>query len=246
MTEDALYNDPALARFYDPDNGWAEDTLAVVRLAATAHSVLDLGCGTGLLAAHLATLGKRVTGLDPAAAMLDIARGRPGGHSVTWIKADARVADLGKTFDLVVMTGHAFQCLLTRADRLALLRTIARHLGPTGRFIFDSRNPLAEEWRNWTPDATRHVIKDAELGPVTRWHDAAFDPKTGIATYDTVYVPLTGPERRARSCIAFPTQAEIAAGLDEAGLAAPDWFGDWAFVPFHPTATEIIPYGRRG
>lgn len=245
MTKDALYHDPGFARFYDPANGWAEDTIAVVRLAAAAQSVLDLGCGTGLLAAHLGGLGKRVTGLDPAAAMLDIARGRPGGNCVTWIKADAREADLRQTFDLVVMTGHAFQCFLTGADRLALLRTIARHLAPAGQFIFDSRNPLAEAWRGWTPDATRHLIEDAELGPVTSWHDAAFDPQTGIATYDTVYAPLTSPERRARSRIAFPPLQEIAEGLAEAGLHAAEWFGDWALGPFFPAAAEIIPYGHR-
>lgn len=245
MTGDALYHDLGFARFYDLVNGWADDTRAAARLAASATSVLDLGCGTGLLAAHLAQAGKRVTGLDPASAMLDIARDRPGGTLVTWITADARNADLGEAFDLVVMTGHAFQCFLAPADRLALLRTVARHLGPDGRFLFDSRNPMAGEWRRWTPEATRRVVQDPVLGPVATWNDVAFDPGTGIATYDTIYAPRSGGERRTRSQIAFPPQEEIAASLADAGLHATDWFGDWTLAPFHPAAPEIIPFGRR-
>ena len=45
------------------------------------------------------------------------------------------------------MTGHAFQCLLTKDDQQALCATIAAHPAPGGTFIFDSRNPAVEEWR---------------------------------------------------------------------------------------------------
>ena len=147
MEEDRLYQDADLARYYDIENGWADDTAWCREMARGCGSVLDLGCGTGLLAADVAQDGARVTGVDPALPMLEIARHRPGGERVTWVAADARDVRLGETFDLVVMTGHAFQVFLTRQDRLAVLETIAAHLAPQGRFIFDSRNPDLEEWR---------------------------------------------------------------------------------------------------
>ncbi len=141
-----LYDDPALVRFYDLENGWGEDTRFCARMAAQAASVLDLGCGTGLLLSSLpGTI--RLAGVDPAAAMLDVARSRPGGRHVTWIEGDARSVRLGETFDLIVMTGHAFQVFLTDADQLTALETIAAHLAPRGCFIFDSRNPAAREWQ---------------------------------------------------------------------------------------------------
>ena len=97
MTADPLYRDPALAAFYDLENGWAADFDFCTKLAAGAESVLDLGCGTGMLAAALAP-GRRIVGVDPAAAMLDIARRRLGGRAVRWVEADVRGLDLGERF----------------------------------------------------------------------------------------------------------------------------------------------------
>ena len=76
MEDDRLYRDPALAQFYDLENGWAPDLDYCRHLAEDAASILDLGCGTGLFATRMAD-GRRVVGADPAAAMLEIARNRP-------------------------------------------------------------------------------------------------------------------------------------------------------------------------
>ena len=141
-TADDLYNDPGLAQFYDLENGWGLDFDYCLQLADEARAVLDLGCGTGQLAASLAD-GRTVVGVDPAAAMLDIARHRHGGRKVTWVEADARRVRLDRRFDLVLLTGHAYQVFLSDEDQQAVLSTIAEHLAPGGRFVFDTRNPAA-------------------------------------------------------------------------------------------------------
>jgi len=64
-TDDALYRDPDLAQFYDAANRWSADFDYCSALAAVAARVLDLGCGTGELAAALAQT-RTVTGVDPA------------------------------------------------------------------------------------------------------------------------------------------------------------------------------------
>jgi 2-polyprenyl-3-methyl-5-hydroxy-6-metoxy-1,4-benzoquinol methylase len=51
---------------------------AIERLAADAV-VLDVGCGPGQLAAHLAGRGRRALGLDLVPAMLQLARKRTPG-----------------------------------------------------------------------------------------------------------------------------------------------------------------------
>lgn len=242
--DDPLYRDPDLARFYDPANGWSADFDFCAALAADADSVLDLGCGTGELAAALAP-GRTVVGVDPAAAMLDIARRRPGGDAVAWVEADARSVRLGRRFDLVLLTGHAFQVFLTAADQRAALATIAAHLKPEGRFVFDSRNPARRAWEEWDPAAAVRQLDHAGLGPVEASTGHAYDETSAILTYTNSFrVVHTGAVHAASARIRYTPREELAALIAAAGLAVDTWLGDWQGNPYQPTARDIIPLGR--
>lgn len=247
--KDRLYQDPALAQFYDLENGWAADFSFCQKLAQDARSVLDLGCGTGELALALAedrtAENKTIVGVDPAAAMLDVARGQPGGGKVTWHRSDAQSLCLDRRFDLIVLTGHAFQVFLTEADQRAVLNTIALHLNPEGRFIFDTRNPAAAAWRDWTPERSRRRLQHPRLGAVEAWNDAAHDAASGIVTYQTHYrVMASGETLSAASRIRFTPREVLTPLLAEAGLTVDEWFGDWAGGAWDVNAPEIIPLGR--
>src|SRR5690242_15300398 len=56
---------------------------AVREAAAPGGDLLDLGCGSGDLARHLASAGHRVTGCDISPRMLEQAAARPG-PAVRW------------------------------------------------------------------------------------------------------------------------------------------------------------------
>lgn len=245
MTEpetDLLYHDPDLVQFYDLENEDGADFAFCLDLARGAGSVLDLGCGTGQLAAALST-GRQVTGVDPAGPMLGVARGRPGGAAVEWIESDARTLRLDRRYDLVVLTGHAFQVFLTHDDQLALLRTIAHHLAAEGCFIFDTRNPSAREWEEWRPEKSRRSFAHPTLGRVEAWNDIERDEATGIVTYETAY-RAAGRLFEASSRIAFPDRRTVAMLIGEAGLRADRWLGDWQGGEWRANAPEIIPVGR--
>jgi len=246
MRDDRLYNDADLAQFYDLDNDWSDDLSFCRQLAQGCGSVLDLGCGTGRFAADIAASVERVVGADPARPMLDIARNRPGGERVQWVEADAKTMRLGVVFDLVVLTGHVFQVFLTRADRLAVLKTIAAHLAPEGRFVFDSRNPALAEWREWTPALSQREIDHPRLGTVASWNDVRCDERSGIVTYETFYRTADGHIFQAASDLAFASPAEIAELAEEAGLVVERWLGDWHGAPCDEGSPEIIPIGRLG
>lgn len=240
---DRLYHDPALVRFYDLEYGRGADFDYCRKLARGVGSVLDLGCGTGVLAASLGE-GRHVTGVDPADAMLAVARQRPGGEHVAWVEADARSVRLGRRFELVVMTGHAFQVFLGNDDQRAVLNTVAAHLAPDGRFIFDSRNPRIERWRGWTPERSRRLIEDPELGAIEAWNDVAHDAGAGIVTYETHYRARSGGQHwSARSRIRFSGREALGRRLDEAGLAAKVWLGDWYGGVYNSASSEIIALG---
>jgi SAM-dependent methyltransferase len=242
--DDPLYRNPALAQFYDVANQWGADFDYCVSLASDATSVLDLGCGTGELAAALAQ-NRKVTGVDPAAAMLDIARGRPGGGNVAWVQADARSVRLGKRFDLIVLTGHAFQVFLTKEDQTAALATIAAHLTPDGRFIFDSRNPKLRTWEGRNRHNSLHRLEHPQLGMIEAWNEPSYDEASQVLTYENGYrVLATGQTVAASAQIRYTPQEELATLIEAAGLTAETWLGGWDGSPYHPDAKEIIPIGR--
>ena len=90
--DDAIFQERRLAEIYDALDPDRSDLDAYAALADElgATSVLDIGCGTGTLACLLARRGKRVTGIDPAAASLDVARRKPGAGRVRWLEGMRR------------------------------------------------------------------------------------------------------------------------------------------------------------
>jgi SAM-dependent methyltransferase len=242
------YNQPELADLYDDENVWdaSADFYRDLAQRIGAKSLLDLGCGTGTVTRGIAAAtGCQAVGIDPAAPMLAVARRKTTHQAVEWIEADARTVRLGRAFDLIIMTGHAFQAFVAPADQAALLATIAAHLAPQGRFAFDTRNPSAQEWLEWTPDLSRRVI-DTELhGAVEIWDEANMDPRTGILDVVEHYRILSsGNQLRSDFRLRFTPQADLARAIAGAGLAVESWFGDWNRTPFGGDASEIIVVGR--
>jgi ubiquinone/menaquinone biosynthesis C-methylase UbiE len=109
----------------------------VLRHAAPrpGERVLDLACGTGIVARSVAPLvgaSGRVTALDLRPGMLAAGRARAAaeGAAIEWLEGDALAPDLpDAAFDLVVCQ----QGLQFFADRAAGLRQVHRVLGEAGR-----------------------------------------------------------------------------------------------------------------
>ena len=110
--------------FYPPEE--RADFAFYLPLVMAARSVLDVGCGTGALLRMAREAGHagRLCGLDPAAGMLNQARRRA---DIEWVQGDLASVGWDGEFDLVVMTGHAFQEYVEDDEiRVALRRSPAQ------------------------------------------------------------------------------------------------------------------------
>lgn len=244
MLKDGLYQDALLAQFYDSTSQNRVDFKYCLGLVKAGQSVLDLGCGTGALAVKLAAIGK-VTGVEPAAAMLDIAKQRVGEKPVQWVLGAAQNIRLNQKFDLILLTGHSFQVFLTRDDQLAVLKTIAYHLKPEGRFIFDNRNPKFVAPKARDRKQTPQLLTHEEFGQIEMLNESSFDEARQILSYKNSFrIVASGEEYAAQAQILYTPKNLLAELLDEAGLVADEWFGDWEGAAYEASSREIIPHGR--
>lgn len=232
---DLHYREPLLAALYDIQNGWSIDGDFYISLAgSTAISVLDLGCGTGLLADAYAGLGHAVTGIDPAAAMLEIARRRPNAALVRWIQTTAQAFRSPRRFDLIVMTGNTFQVLLTDEAILETFATMRTHLAADGRIAFETRNPAIDWAKRWSRD------DDVIFGDkVIRQSRRVVEQRGNRIKFDTHYV-LDGEDFLSSSELLFLTKFEIEQRLNASGLAVDTVYGDWNEGAFDPTGSETM------
>ena len=108
---------------------------------AARGTVLEVGCGTGRILLPIARAGIPITGIDGSKQMLERCRAKLQGERVKLAQHDARDFDLREKFDLIIAPFRVVQHLTTIDDQLRFLATVARHLAPQGRLIFDVFNP---------------------------------------------------------------------------------------------------------
>ncbi|CAL9392355.1 Cypemycin N-terminal methyltransferase [Streptomyces sp. enrichment culture] len=241
---DRQFEDESLAALYDLFCPWDPrgDFSYYFPLVMAARSVLDVGCGTGMLLHRAREAGHtgRLTGIDPAHGMLEVARART---DIEWIHGDLSTAAPEGAFDLVVMSGHAFQVFVTDDELRANLAAIRSLLSEDGRFAFDTRNPADRAWERWTPEHGREVTGPG--GELIRSEHRVTAAGGGTVSFTTSYTTDGGPPELSHSTLRFLDRPELAAFLAEAGLETVVQHGDWDGSPVTDGSIEIITVARR-
>jgi ubiquinone/menaquinone biosynthesis C-methylase UbiE len=239
---DRLYADPALASLYDIFGAGRRDFAFYLPLVMSARSVLDVGCGTGALlhAARAAGHTGRLCGLDPADGMLAEARKRT---DIEWRLGDLTTIAVQREFDLVVMTGHAFQVFVRDDEIRAALNAMHAALAPGGCLAFETRNPLARGWGKWTP-AHAAEISD-ETGAVVRMSHQVDAVDGELVTFTTTYTAANWTQPKlSRSTRRFLGRESLAAFLESAGFVVDEQYGYWDRTPVTESSPEIITIAR--
>jgi len=171
--------------------------------------------------------------------MLDVARRRA---DIEWVLGEPTSVHWDREFDLVVMTGHAFQVFLEDEDLRASLASVRSALQDHGRFIFETRNPLAREWERWLDQWPQEIEHD---GMRVRMSGTQPEMRGDRLSFTNVY---TSPQWRAplfsHSTLRFLDRAGLESFLTEAGFVVEVQLGDFDGSPLSHASPEIITIAR--
>jgi ubiquinone/menaquinone biosynthesis C-methylase UbiE len=235
MEQNSLYDRPDLYDLLGPSDP------AVERFyVETAHErggrVLDLACGSGRLTIPLALSGLQVTGGDLSAKMLERARRSAEAQAVELdlVQLDMRHFDLnGRTFDTIIVAMNSVLHLHSLDDFTGFFRSVARHLSPKGRLVFDAFFPNVA-MLSGDPDKRQLVgaiVHDTQ-GKIIVEETLRYDPLTQISHVDWYWSTSTKKDflktpLQMRSIFPQEMPLLVASG----GLRLVERFGDFDRSP---------------
>lgn len=238
---DRLFENPKLASLYDLFSPPLEraDFSFYLSVISEATSALDIGCGTGALLTLARDGGHKgnLVGIDPAFGMIEIAR---RNDEVCWVHGELGSSPVGHGFELAVMTGHAFQTLLTDVEIARLFEAVKSVLVPGCRFVFETRNPAIRSWKNWHKEYSGSVV-DPELGRVTvecRVEEPVVDELVSFS--HTFSCDKWQSPKVSHSKLRFLEYEAAREFAEEAGFHVETVFGDWDESDLTADSPEMI------
>ncbi len=162
--------------------GYTADLSVWTELTADSRSVLDLGCGIGRVARHLARTGREVTGVDCDPTLVGELNRLSGNESVAAITGQVTELpglDLGRDrFEAVIAPQQLLHIVGGEAARHAVIAGTRDRLSPGGTAAFAISEWISEESRpvDVLPDvreigdwvyASRPVAVESDHGSLT-------------------------------------------------------------------------------
>ena len=200
-----------------------------------------MACGTGIYALAFARCGVRTVGVDISAGMLQKAEAHAQrlGLDVNWLLAsmDQLAQQPDTRFDAVVCLGNSVPHLLTDAELSAALKSFHAVLNPGGQLYLQLLNyDLVQARHERIVEINRQDNRE-----FVRFYDFRDD---GLLQFNVLSLDWSAgpdPVHALQSTVLRPYhESELRTALHARGFAAPIAFGNLAFAPFDPAASDTV------
>ena len=206
------------------------------------YEVLDLACGYGRHAIHLARQGIKITGVDSTERYIEMARRAAGKLPAEFIAGDMRKLDYKARFDAAYcfFTSFGFFDDDTNFD---VLQRVARALRPNGRFLLDTRNREAHV----AGELEHHDFLEFEEGGVNcvMVNKSTFDLETSHAHGNLRLYRGAGEPEEMKFSVRLYTLAELRWLMSQAGMEVIKTFGDSDASPYTVDSPRMIVVAQK-
>lgn len=242
------------AEFYDLVHANHQDDIGLWLSYAGRNDrpVLEVGCGTGRIALELARDGHDVTGIDPSAAMLAIARKRSEDDAlgVEFLQGTATTVELPDNhFGFVLLPQDVFLYCADGEEQVEALRRLAATMHFSGQLALDLPGPAL--WLDPTANGQPLMVYSSPLdegGQLDVWQlhedDLAIQQRTLRVSYERT--AADGMVRRSQSVhqLRYLYRFEVEYLLHIAGLTMIGVYGDYELGPLTNESERMVFVAR--
>ena len=239
------FSDRRLVALYDTLNPFGDDSgfFCKQAQARAAKTIIDLGCGTGLLTVELAKRGHQMTGIEPSEAMLAVARVKPYADQIKWIQGSFEQMD-GLRADMVLMTSHVAQFLRDDSEWRGALQSAQKSLNKSGHLVFDVRRLTNPPFTGWPTEDNRRKVENTAAGAVEWWFKSLGVENKRVRYELHYFFVRSGEEIVSVNELVFRSQDEITEALSRVGFEMETIYGNWDGSPVDPNSPEMIFIAR--
>jgi glycine/sarcosine N-methyltransferase len=201
--------------------------------------ILDIGCGTGTLAARLGEAGFDVTGIDSDAEMIRLSRFKTERSSkIRFMVMDMRdlVQHFGPSaFHSVICFGNTLVHLNTMEDVFAFVRQVRAVLEDGGLFMLQILN------YDHVLDHGLRQLPMIENEKVRFERTYRTDEESGLLRFRTVLTVRDSGRILENEVSLLPIRkSELEAVMREAGFHDPEWSGGFSGNPLTGTSLPLV------
>ncbi|HVN29379.1 MAG TPA: class I SAM-dependent methyltransferase [Candidatus Binataceae bacterium] len=226
---------------YDVVRGDASQIVEFLAPLAKGRRVLELGIGTGRIAAPMAQRGIRMHGVDSSPAMVAKLRAKSGGAEIAVEMGSFANLKIGGRFSLIYVVFNTLFALPTQEEQVRCFMRVAKRLAADGAFVVEAFVPDLSRYDHGQRTSTT-ILSDAR----TIIELSQLDIATQRVRSQHMIVEDAGIHRYPVELrFAYPAELDLMARI--AGMRLRERWGGWDRRPFtsecfnHVSVYEPVP-----
>jgi SAM-dependent methyltransferase len=194
--------------------------------------IIDVACGTGILAAELHKRKYQIIGVDVSSEMIEVAcRNHP---NIKFLVEDIRFMKLGVEADLVTCAFDSMNYLLGDKQLSEACRNIHRHLRHEGYFLFDINTPA-----HYIKHISEVINREVAGKKFKQRIDYSEDSRIARITFDFCSGEIEEHIQRAY------TNEEVTCHLSKSGFKVLETFQDLDLTPANEISERIFFFAQK-